>query len=147
MTNYVSYTSKKLLTSWVETVRNFSWIYKFSLRREQKRITKYVSKSYTKRLLQWVGTWTPDLKLQLPMRKLKLIPHTNQLEGLSTSRHATWFRHVFFSAKTWSDGKCQEKLKIMLMQNLEPISIKAENVNRKWKKKKKEKKKKNASQQ
>ena len=89
MTNYVSYTSKKLLTSWVETVRNFSWIYKFSLRREQKRITKYVSKSYTKRLLQWVRTWTPDLKLQLPMRKLKVILHTNQLEGLSTSRHAT----------------------------------------------------------
>ena len=102
--------------------------------------------SPTQRLLQWVGTWIPHVKLQLPMRKLKLILHANQLEGLSTSRHATWFRHIFlynnmvfnFSYKRSngkrSDGKCQEKLKTMLMQNLEPISIQAEKVNRKRKK-------------
>ena len=67
------------------------------------------------------------------MRKLKLILHTNQLEGLSTSRHATYFRHNrWFSISTyWSDRKCQEKLKTMLMQNLEPISIQAKKVNRK----------------
>ena len=32
------------------------------------------------------------------MRKLKLTLHPNQLKGLSASRHATWFRHIF-SAK------------------------------------------------
>ena len=67
-----------------------------------KRMTKYVSKSYTKRLLQWVGTWIPDLKLQLPMRKLKLILHTNQLEGFSTSWDAKLIStHFVLSAKTW----------------------------------------------
>ena len=77
------------------------------------------------------------------MRKLKLILHTNQLEDLSTSRHATWFRHIIFCKNVvfnfsyWSDGKCQEKLKTMLMQNVEPISIPAEKVNRKGNKKKK----------
>ena len=98
--------------------------------------------SPTQRLLQWVGTWIPDLKLQLPMRKLKLILHSNQLEGLLTWRHATWFRHIFFcknivfNISYWSDGKCQEKLKTMLKQNLEPITIQAEKVNRKRKIKK-----------
>ena len=53
-------------------------------------------------------------------------------------RHDT---QLVFSFSYWSDGKCQEKLKTMLRQNLEPISIQAKKVNRKWKKKKKKKKK------
>ena len=57
------------------------------------------------------------------MRKLKLILHTNQLEGLFTSRHATWFRHIFFLEKhgfqflLLERSKCREKLKTMFMQN------------------------------
>ena len=72
------------------------------------------------------------------MRKLKLILHTNQHEGLSTSRHAIFdfdtifvCKNMVFNFSCWSDGKCQEKLKTILMQNLEPISIQAEKVNRK----------------
>ena len=38
---------------------------------------------------------------------------------------------MVFNFSYWSDGKCQEKLKTTLMQNLEPISIQAEKVNRK----------------
>ena len=41
---------------------------------------------------------TSNYKVQLPMRKLKLTLHSNQVKGLSASRHATWFRHIF-SAK------------------------------------------------
>ena len=36
---------------------------------------------------------------------------------------------MVFNFSYWSDGKCQEKLKTMRMQNLEPISIQAQKVN------------------
>ena len=69
------------------------------------------------------------------MRKLKLILHANQPEGLSTSRQIFFCKNMVFNfSYKRSDGKCQEKLKTMLMQNLEPLSIQAEKVNRKRKK-------------
>ena len=58
-------------------------------------------------------------------------------------------KNMVFNFSYWSDGKCQEKLKIIRMQNLEPISIQAEKGNHKRKKKKKREreKEKNASEQ
>ena len=61
------------------------------------------------------------------MRKLKVILHTNQLEGLLTSIDFDTFffcKNMVFNFSYWSDGKFQEKLKTMLMQNLELLAYK-----------------------
>ena len=56
------------------------------------------------------------------MRKLKLTLHPNQLKGLSASRHATWFRHIF-SAK-FTVILLYNYLTSIKRQNLIPYTLK-----------------------
>ena len=65
---------------------------------------------------------TSNQKVQFPMRKLKLTLHSNQVKGLSASRHATWFRHIF-SAK-FTVILLYNYLTSIKRQNLVPYTLK-----------------------